>query len=249
MPVKKIICVLLVMPLFVVSSMTGKPLLLNNKMITVKKISFPCKTPPIALVEKMLDSCKVEFNQIDQLNWPDFPYKPDVKFRIAYSRDEIYLQYIVKERFIRAHFTDDTGSQPYKDSCVEFFIIPALDNIYYNLELNCIGTGTFAGGPDRKERTRFGSDVTKQIRRASSLGNNGFETKEGDFEWKITIAIPVSLFLLSNVPKLDGRTVKANFYKCGDDLPEKHFLSWNPILLEKPDFHAPAFFGDLYFQN
>lgn len=219
------------------------------RMITVKKIGFPCKTPPIALVEKMLDSCKIEFNQIDQLNWYGYSYKPDVKFRIAYSKDEIYLQYIVKEKYIRAYFTEDNDSMPYKDSCVEFFIIPARDTIYYNLELNCIGIGTFAGGPNRKDRTRFGSEVTRQIRRSSSLGNVGFETKEGDFEWEITIAIPISLFSLSQVPKLEGRTIKANFYKCGDDLPENHYLSWNPILSERPDFHSPDFFGDLYFEN
>lgn len=222
---------------------------LNEKTINVKKINFPCKQPPIALVVKMLDSCKVEFHQIDQLNWPEFNYKPEVKFRIAYSADEIYLQYFVRERFIRAHYAKDDGSQPYKDSCVEFFIIPAVDSIYYNLELNCIGVGTLAGGPNRQERTRFGSDVTNQIRRVSSLGNTGFETKEGDYEWNITIAIPISLFSLSKVEKLAGRTLRANFYKCGDDLPVRHYLSWSPIILDKPNFHSPDFFGYLHFEN
>jgi len=246
---KMILSGLLFIPFLFGNGIKEEPSLLKEKMITVKKIGFPCKKPPIALVEKMLDSCKVEFHQIDQLNWPEYAYKPEVKFRIAYSKEEIYLQYFVKEKFIRAHFIKDYGSQPYKDSCVEFFIIPALDSIYYNLELNCIGVGTFAGGPNRKDRTSFTPDITAQIRRSSSLGNAGFETKEGDFDWKITIAIPISLFSLSEVPKLEGRTLKANFYKCGDDLPERHYLSWNPILFERPNFHTPDFFGDLYFEN
>ncbi len=226
-----------------------KPLLFKSDMISVKKIGFPCKKPPIALVEKMMDSCKVEYHQIDQLNWPVYPYRPEVKFRIAYSRDEIYLQYFVKESAVRAHFTKDDGSQPYKDSCVEFFVIPGMDSTYYNLEMNCIGVGTFAGGANRKDRTRFDSDVTSQIRRSSSLGNSGFEIKEGNFEWKITIALPIALFSLSHVPNLEGRTIKANFYKCGDDLPVRHYLSWNPIKLEHPNFHSPEFFGDLFFEN
>ena len=40
----------------------------------------------------------------------------------------------------------------------------------------------------------------------------------------------------------------ANFYKCGDKLQTPHFLSWNPIDLEKPNFHCPEFFGMLRFK-
>ncbi len=42
--------------------------------------------------------------------------------------------------------------------------------------------------------------------------------------------------------------LKANFYKCGDELQTPHFLSWNPIEIEKPDFHRPDFFGTLRFE-
>lgn len=47
---------------------------------------------------------------------------------------------------------------------------------------------------------------------------------------------------------MDGQTIKANFYKCGDELQTPHFLSWNPINIEKPDFHRPDFFGSLEFE-
>jgi len=198
----------------------------------------------------MLDSLNIPYNGISSLNWPEFyPSMPDVRFRIAYSNDEIYLQYQVREKYIRALYDKDDGSAPYKDSCVEFFIIPsATDSIYYNLELNCIGVGTFAGGAERTNRTRFDSAVTSRIRRASSLGNTAFETREGDFEWNIVIALPIELFSLSEIEPLGGRTVKANFFKCGDELPERHYLSWNPIKTERPNFHTPAYFGELYFE-
>lgn len=234
---------------------------LEENMIAVKRISFPCAKPPMKLVENMMDSISVPFHKIDNTNWPGFNYKPEVVFRIAYSKEEIYIQYRVKEKYIRAFYTEDQGSAPYKDSCVEFFIIPSeTDTIYYNLELNCIGVGTFAGGPNRKERTRFGAHVTSKIRRASTLakedslgkdggmGKEGFETKEGDFEWSLTVALPIELFSLNEITPLSGRSVKANFYKCGDDLPEPHYLSWNQVGTEKPNFHTPEFFGTLYFE-
>ena len=224
--------------------------LTKKEMITVKKISFPCKNPPVRLVEKMLDSANIPFHTIDVVNWSQFPEQPRVKFRIAYSQEEIYLQYVVKESYIRAFYTQDEGSAPYKDSAVEFFIIPSsTDTIYYNLELNCIGVGTFAGGPDRQNRTRFGKEVTSQIRRASTLGKEGFDVKEGDFEWTLTVALPVSLFSLSTIEPLKGRVVRANFYKCGDELPVKHYLSWNPIGTERPNFHTPQYFGEIYFED
>jgi hypothetical protein len=40
----------------------------------------------------------------------------------------------------------------------------------------------------------------------------------------------------------------ANFYKCGDELPTPHFLSWNPIEWKEPSFHRPEQFGKLIFE-
>ena len=255
-----IISLLLILPVSITLGNKEK-FTFEQNMITVKRISFPCVKPPIKLIENMMDSVSVQFHNIDNTNWPGYSYKPEVSFRIAYSKDEIYIQYRVKEKYIRAFYTKDEGSAPYEDSCVEFFIIPGeSDTIYYNLELNCIGVGTFAGGPNRKERTRFGTEVTSQIRRLSTLvkknsldkdGNilkEGFDTKEGDFEWSLTIALPIKLFSLNKIAPLSGRSVKANFYKCGDDLPEPHYLSWNKVGTERPNFHTPEYFGILCFE-
>lgn len=249
-----IISLLLILPV-TLSLGNREKFTLKEKMITVKRISFPCAKPPIKLVENMMDSLSIPFHKIDNTNWAGYDYKPEVLFRIAYSKDEIYIQYNVKEKYIRAIYTEDQGSAPYKDSCVEFFIIPGeSDSIYYNLELNCIGVGTFAGGPNRKERTRFGAEVMSKIRRASTLeaqsamSKKGFNTKEGNFEWSLTVALPIELFSLNNITPLSGRSVKANFYKCGDELPEPHYLSWSRVGTERPNFHTPEFFGTIYFE-
>ncbi|MFR4039417.1 MAG: carbohydrate-binding family 9-like protein, partial [Butyricimonas faecalis] len=39
-----------------------------------------------------------------------------------------------------------------------------------------------------------------------------------------------------------------NIHKCGNKLPHPHFVTWNPIPTEKPDFHRPEFFGTLIFK-
>lgn len=219
-------------------------------MLIVKKISFPCKNPPLRLVEKMMDVAGVSFQKLSNNCWKDeFPYTPDAEFRIAWSVEEIFIQFVIREAYIKATYTQDLGSSPYKDSCVEFFMIPPGSDCYYNLEMNCIGFGTFACGPDRSHRTRFGADTLSKIRRTSSLGNEGFETKTGSFEWKLTIAIPLDLYGINSYKELNNKEIKANFYKCGDELPQKHYLSWSPIIKDKPDFHSPDFFGTLLFEQ
>jgi len=47
---------------------------------------------------------------------------------------------------------------------------------------------------------------------------------------------------------LTGRRVKANFYKCGDNMKTPHYLSWNPIGTERPNFHTPDYFGTIVFE-
>ena len=224
--------------------------------LIVKELSFDCQQPTAAQIEDAFNAKEVEYSAIACANWPSYngDYNPDVKFRIGYTEKEIYLQYVVTENDIKAEFGEDAGSKPYTDSCVEFFAIPGEGGEYYNLELNCIGKGTFAGGAQRKDRTRYGDDVLSQIRRESTLGSEAFgiktfaENGEKPYTWKLTVALPVELYALSEVKPLKGRTIKANFYKCGDNMPQKHYLSWNPIRIEKPNFHRPDHFGTLIFE-
>lgn len=224
--------------------------------LIVKELSFDCQQPTAAQIEDAFNAKNVEYSSIACANWPSYngDYNPDVKFRIGYTPEEIYIQYLVTENDIKAEFGEDAGSKPYTDSCVEFFAIPGEGGEYYNLELNCIGKGTFAGGAQRTDRTRYADDVLGQIRRESTLGTEAFGTRtfadngNAPYTWKLTVALPVKLYSLSEVKPLKGRKIQANFYKCGDNMPQKHYLSWHPIEIEKPNFHRPDHFGTLYFE-
>lgn len=219
--------------------------------LIVAKVAFPTPEPSIEEVKQTFDREAVAWHAIDQVNWPEIPYKPEVRFRIMHSETEIYLQFHVRENGVRATFDYDAGSQPYKDDCVEFFMIPSdRDSSYYNLELNCIGHGTFNYGPDRKDRHRCGDEILSQIRRESSLGSEAFGTREGPQEWTLTVAIPKRLYAQANLDltRFSGRTVRANFYKCGDETATPHYLSWNRIGTPRPNFHTPEWFGELVFE-
>jgi len=219
--------------------------------LIVTKVAFSNPEPAISEVKAEFDRAGIAWNDIAQVNWPEYPYKPEVRFRIMHSETEIYLQFHVREKGLRATFDYDAGSQPYKDDCVEFFMIPSdSDSSYFNLELNCIGHGTFNYGPNRRERHHCGDEIISQIRRESTLGSEAFGTREGEYEWTLTIAIPKRLYAQTDLDltRFSGRTVRANFYKCGDDTAVPHFLSWNPIRIPKPNFHTPEWFGEIYFE-
>lgn len=180
---------------------------------------------------------------IDMLNWPvKFPYKPACKFKVAYTDTKLYIRYYIAEKNIKAIFKADMDSV-WEDSCVEFFCkIPGQD-FYYNFEFNCIGTCLATQRKGRDENViPFTIEQLKQIERFPSLGIQPIEEKSGYFEWSLTVALPFKL--IGFTPK-KNQILEANFYKCGDNTADPHFLSWNNIVTPQPDFHQPDFFGEL----
>jgi hypothetical protein len=184
---------------------------------------------------------QLDKNMISALNWPAFPYQPAVSFSIAYQEDNIFLKYYVSEKDIKAKYTN-TNDPVYKDTCVEFFIGIGADPKYYNFEFNCIGTCLAAYGADRNDRVFLSKPLIEEIKHLSS-----FKQSNGLIHWELNLTIPRKVFCYHDIVSFKGLTGKANFYKCGDDLPVPHFLSWNLVETEEPDFHQSGFFGDIEF--
>ena len=208
----------------------------------VKKISVA--NVEVSSLPKLLDEEKIGFQPVSKVNWNEYPYCPKVEFRVAHTEDAILLHFKVTEASVRARYGEDNGSV-WTDSCVEFFSIPAGDGIYYNIECNCIGTVLVGAGPQRNNREHAPADITAQVQRWSSLGRIPFEERVEEVTWEVALVIPYTVFFKHQITSLDGKEIKANFYKCGDELQTPHFLSWNPIEIEQPDFHRPDFFGML----
>ncbi|HWV71845.1 MAG TPA: carbohydrate-binding family 9-like protein [Pseudosphingobacterium sp.] len=184
---------------------------------------------------------RVESHSIDIANWKEYAYVPKVAFRMAYTADAILLKYSVKEKYIKANCL--FPNEPvYKDSCVEFFVSFDGEH-YYNFEFNCIGTALVSYGTSQKEtRKRFSIELIDTIQTNSKI-----QCQHSGSSWELSIAIPIDIFTETNLKSLNGVKATANFYKCGDDLPVPHFLSWNEIKHPSPNFHLPAFFGEIVF--
>ena len=210
-----------------------------SKIITPEKISF-------SSISNALES-KTAPVFIDQINWKEYDYKPEVSFRMGYAEQILYLKFYVYEKHILAKHSSP-NSPTHRDSCIEFFIDPDQSGAYYNFEFNCIGTTHLAYGPNRQQRSFIPPQlILENLFISSSLGNEPFEEKSGDFQWEMVVAIPAQLFIHHPDLRFEKLVSKANFYKCADATKQPHYISWNTVKSPKPDFHRPEFFGTLVF--
>lgn len=215
------------------------------KTATVPKIFDRETRPGLKDVSRKLDLYGAQID-IDTINWPQFDYAPKVKTLLGYGNKELYLKYFVDDKYFVAR-NKETNQNIYEDSCVEFFVAPS-DDGYYNFEINAIGACLMGFGPSKEDRERVNPEIVSKIRRLSSFGKKAQEEEIRDVQWNIVIAIPFGVFFNHQIKDLSGCQFKANFYKCGNRLSVPHYLSWNPITTEKPNFHKPENFGLLVFQ-
>lgn len=203
-----------------------------------------------AAIPAAMDEAGVAFSPIGNVCWAEaFPYKPDVKFRMAHCGDAVLLHYVVTEDCVRATCANDDEAV-WNDSCVECFLSPAPPyDTYYNIECNCTGTLLVGYGHPKRfgARERGGLEVTGLIERWASLGREPFGERRAKTTWEVALRIPLAVFFAHKIASLDGLKAKANLYKCGDALPVPHYLAWGSILTEKPDFHRPDFFKEIVF--
>ncbi len=209
----------------------------NLEVPLVKKIN---SNTPINKLAFLLDN--VRRNVLNQVPWGHYNYCPAVEFAMTYDYDCIFLKFYVFEKSIRA-VNNTVNSAVWEDSCVEFFISFDGEAAYYNLEFNCIGTARVGYGQSKHDRQLLPQALISQIKYQSVINNH----HEKDIHWELTVSIPKNLFCFNTITSHAGKKCRANFYKCGDNLPTPHFIAWSGIQSAEPDFHLPEFFGTLHF--
>ena len=125
---------------------------------------------------------------------------------------------------------------------MEFFISFDKGRSYYNMEWNAIGTCLMAYGMAYSTRELLPPELIRAI--GIDIQRPALPERPG---WTLTLYIPAAIFIHDRLGSLSGIHATANFYKCGDDCPEPHYLSWSNISAPAPDFHQPRYFGDLLF--
>lgn len=196
------------------------------------------------LRDEFLDSLPKE--KLKASNWVDLRIVPRASFVICYTEHSICLKYYISEPYFKADYkkTYDPVSE---DSCVELFIAFDEDDNYYNLEFNALGTCLAAYGPNRDARERIPEKLIQSIEHAAAW--TVYLPEQNQYQWTFVIDIPLSVFCHSNLTDLKHHTARANVYKCGDKLIEPHYLMWNDIKTDEPDYHQPDFFRKIDFRK
>lgn len=161
--------------------------------------------------------------------------------QLCYDENSLFVKLAAKESDIRAEYTNPLD-QPCEDSCLEFFFSPMEgDNRYINIELNpncCMYLG-------------IGSSLDNLIRMLPEgwdpFSAKAERTSDG---WELTYQIPFSFIkcLFPDFSVSSGKTMRGNFYKCGDLTKEEHYFTWNKITGDVISFHRPCDFGLLIFE-
>lgn len=182
--------------------------------------------------------------------WEDIPalevseiqWLPDAGIRmtaqICYDETGLYVRQQACEKKLRMQVTEPLGAVC-EDSCMEFFFSPNGDERYFNIECNPIGTLYFGFGAQRETRMRL---ILKDAKALLSL-----ETERYADGWEVRYHIPLSFIRLfyPDFTLTSGRRFTANCYKCGDKTDTPHYLAWNPLNTDTPDFHRPGDFGEM----
>lgn len=175
---------------------------------------------------------EIEKNPLNHALWGT-TYQPLTWVKMAYiEKDAVYLNMFVEETNPKASYHHDQDPV-YKDSCLECFLNfnPTEEEQYLNFEMNANGAMLVGLGCGRADREALTFDFHPYV----------FKNENG---WGITLIIPEA-FILKYFKKIAGEWL-GNFYKCGDECASVHFLSWAEVKEDKPNFHAPQWFGKIH---
>ncbi len=192
------------------------------------------------------------FKVTDTPDWTRIPelaadtvlWEPDCGVRafgqFCYDDSNLYVHLRALEKDIRAEYTAPL-SPVHEDSCLEFFFMPETGDRYFNFEINPNGCLYLGFGHNRADRfALYRSDMEDIFNIVSDRTDDG---------WEVSYQIPLDFIRLYYPDFEFSGTLRANVYKCGDLTAAKHYLSWNPVLSEKPDFHRPEYFGTMDFAD
>lgn len=178
---------------------------------------------------------------IDEAEWTD-SFGISAHAKLCHDDQAIYVYMWADEQDVRATYTpNDPLAKCYEDSCLEFFIAPVADDArYLNFEFNPNCAVCNEIGVKKADRTRLLPTADTLAASSSRIANG----------WEISYKIPFDYIrtLYPTFSPESGMQMRGNFYKCGNLTANKHYLVWNHVDSDTPNFHAPGSFGILVLE-
>jgi len=183
---------------------------------------------------------------------PDF--KPEAQAKVLYDKDNIYVIFRVKDKYVKC-VTDRINGPVYRDSAVEFFFSPDVNNPlhYFNLETNCGGTALMQfhiNVDGKRESKRIPEEDIREVEIVASMPKIVDPEITDEVTWTIEYRIPITMLQKHSVITTPAKGVewKANFYKIASITSNPHYITWSKVDRPIPNFHVPENFGRIIFK-
>lgn len=158
--------------------------------------------------------------------------------QLCWDEKALHVRLQTLEEHILCRFTGPLADV-YKDSCLEIFFCPKPEGErYFNFECNPNGAMYIGYGRPGTLRCRLTMDEFE------GLVAEPFRFPGG---WGIELTIPASLIeiFVPDFKLYEGQVLRGNFFKCGDETVQPHYMAWNKVDVPAPQFHLPEFFGNI----
>lgn len=201
-------------------------------------------TIPLAKQGKTSEYLKVK---LDNYQWTCL-VRPQTEASLQMTEQGLHVKFEVQES---SPLTTSTVQQEpmlmvCQDSAVELFLAfsdiehdqnfkPALEHcMYTNIEINSAGICYAKYGHSRKNRTAFSAKQIASLQIKTSI--------QAD-KWSCELLVPRSLVKsIAGYDAFDG-IFALNLYKISESKEVEHYISFNRIEVDKPNFHLPEFFA------
>ena len=160
--------------------------------------------------------------------------------QLCHDGEYLYVHLFAAEKDIRAEYTAPL-SPVHEDSCLELFFQPGNAAGYFNFEIN----------PNGCLRVQYGLKRNDRFDLVRADGRTYFDIRAGAARdgWEVFYRIPRALIRLTDPAFQFSGQMRANAYKCGDRTGHVHYLAWHAVHAAAPDFHVPAAFGRMVFED
>jgi hypothetical protein len=170
---------------------------------------------------------------------------PRLATELAIYRDDAHLHVLFRgadDNVVATHFEHDAPL--YEEDVVEAFLAPDDPRVYFELEVNPLGT-TFDARIESPDgvRTTMRADLSWNCDDLFAAILR--DTHDGVMTFATLLRIPFSS--LGNAPNA-GDLWRANFFRIDRHPLANEFSAWQPTLKTPADFHVAAAFGTLRFE-
>lgn len=184
-----------------------------------------------------------------QFPWWKKGKKEQTVAKLLWDDKYIYVAYICQDAHIWAEHTE-RDSAVYLDDCVELFTAPHPDRPqdYFNIEMNVKAAFLDQHHPNGPDDPNFKEWNGEGIRIKTTVAGTLNDDSDTDHYWILEAAIPLANFARvakHAVPK-PGDVWRLNLNRLGGKT-NPQFSQWSPGKSEKPQFHAPRYFGRVTF--